>query len=191
MARPRDEKKVDAIFEATLSLVQKSGFNGLKMADVARAAGMATGTLYIYFRNKEILINELFLSLKTSKTSRMLAVYHQEDSFEESFRKLWWKYLELSLEEPERMMFIEQFAHTTYLTPRTRKQSDLLLEPLAVFLQGGMTQKIIRKAPVELLLSQLMGPIYEVVKLHHEGTFRLTPAHQKTLFDMAWKSMQL
>ena len=45
MSRPKDETKIEAIFEATLKLVQKSGFNGLKMADVAKAAGMATGTL--------------------------------------------------------------------------------------------------------------------------------------------------
>ncbi|MBK7429323.1 MAG: helix-turn-helix transcriptional regulator [Saprospiraceae bacterium] len=38
----------------------KSGYTDLRMADVAKEAGMATGTLYIYFKNKEELINTLF-----------------------------------------------------------------------------------------------------------------------------------
>jgi AcrR family transcriptional regulator len=49
MSRPRDENKIEVIYEATLKLVLETGFNGLKMADVAKAANLATGTLYIYF----------------------------------------------------------------------------------------------------------------------------------------------
>ena len=47
MARPKDENKINTIYEATLKLVLKTGFNGLKMADVAKAAKLATGTLNI------------------------------------------------------------------------------------------------------------------------------------------------
>ncbi len=61
MPRSKDETKVIAIFDATLSVVMKTGFNGLKMADVAKKAGLATGTVYLYFKNKEALINALYL----------------------------------------------------------------------------------------------------------------------------------
>ncbi len=189
MARPKDERKIEAIFEATLTLVLKTGFNGLKMADVANAAGLATGTLYIYFKNKDVLINELFLTLKKAKTSKLLAVYHPEDSFEEAFRKLWFNYLTISLNEPERMIFIEQFTHTSHLTKKTKQQSDKLVEPLKTFLQIGIQKKIIRKLPTDLLLSQLMGPIYEIVKLETDGTHKLTKTQQEVLFEMAWNSL--
>lgn len=191
MARPKDETKIDAIFEATLKLVQKSGFNGLKMADVAKAAGMATGTLYIYFKNKDVLINELFLSLKRSKTHRMMAGYDPLDSFEDTFRKLWFNYLELSLAEPERMLFIEQFAHTSFLTKKTKQQGDQMLEPLIAFLEQGMQKKIIRKMPMDLLLSQLMGPIYEAIKAQQSKKLVLTPAQKQGLFEMAWRSVTI
>jgi TetR/AcrR family transcriptional regulator, repressor of fatR-cypB operon len=191
MARPKDDTKIEAIFEATLKLVQKSGFNGLKMADVAKAAGLATGTLYIYFKNKDVLINELFLSLKTAKTNNLMAVFNPSDSFEAAFRKLWFQYLEISLNEPERMLFIEQFAHTSFLTKKTKDAGDKLLEPLRIFLQQGIAQKLIRKVPTEILLSQLMGPIYEVVKLQQEGTIRLTASQKENLFAMAWRSITL
>lgn len=191
MARPKDETKIDAIFEATLKLVQKSGFNGLKMADVAKAAGMATGTLYIYFKNKDVLINELFLALKRSKTSRMLLGVNPQDSFEETFRKLWFNYFDISMAEPERMLFIEQFAHTSYLTKKTKAQGDQLLEPLITFLEEGMRKKIIRKLPVEILLSQLMGPIYETVKVQQEKQTRITPAQKQGMFEMAWRSVTI
>ena len=55
MARPRDTNKIDLIYKAALNLVVKIGYVELKMSDVAKEAGMATGTLYIYFSNFETI----------------------------------------------------------------------------------------------------------------------------------------
>ena len=190
MARHRDETKIEAIYEATLRLVLETGFNGLKMADVAKEAGFATGTLYIYFKNKEVLINELYFHLKKNKTLKMLEVFDTSDSFLVAFKKLWMNYLIISLEEPERMRFIEQFTHTSYLTKKTKQQSDLLLKPLEDFLTVGIKQGLVKKLPVQLLLSQLMGPINESVKLQYDKTLKLTATLKEDMFKMAWSSIR-
>jgi AcrR family transcriptional regulator len=190
MARPRDENKIEAIYEATLKLVLETGFNGLKMADVAKAAKLATGTLYIYFKNKEVLINELYFHLKKNKTLKILEVYVAKDPFPVAFKKLWMNYLNVSLAEPERMSFIEQYTHTSYLTKKTKQQSDQLLKPLEEFVAGGILQGFVKKLPVPLLLSQLMGPINESVRLHYDQTLKITPTLKEELFRMAWNSIK-
>lgn len=190
MARHRDETKIEAIYEATLRLVLETGFNGLEMADVAKEAGFATGTLYIYFKNKEVLINELYFHLKKNKTLKMLEVFDTSDSFLVAFKKLWMNYLIISLQEPERMRFIEQFTHTSYLTKKTKQQSDLLLKPLEDFLTVGIKQGLVKKLPVQLLLSQLMGPINESVKLQYDKTLKLTATLKEDMFKMAWSSIR-
>lgn len=190
MARPKDDSKIEAIYDATLKLVLETGFNGLKMADVAREAKLATGTLYIYFKNKEVLINELYYHLKKSKTLKVLEVFDSKDDYEVSFKKLWTNYLTISLAEPERMKFIEQFTHTSYLTKKTKQQGDELIKPLEDFLKQGISKGLIKKLPVELLLSQLMGPIIESVKLHYENTLRITNSLKEEMFQMAWNSIK-
>ncbi len=191
MARPKDDSKINAIYEATLKLVLKTGFNGLKMADVAKAAKLATGTLYIYFKNKDVLINELFLYLKKAKTAEVLKVYNPSDAFEVAFRKMWFNYLDISLREPERMLFIEQFAHTSYLTKKTKQQGDQLLAPLAAFVESGIKNKKLRPLPVDIVLSQVLGPIYEMVKLEKEGTLKLSTQQKQALYEMAWNAVKL
>jgi len=190
VARHRDETKIEAIYEATLRLVLETGFNGLKMADVAKESGFATGKLYIYFKNKEVLINELYFHLKKNKTLKMLEVFDTSDSFLVAFKKLWMNYLIISLQEPERMRFIEQFTHTSYLTKKTKQQSDLLLKPLEDFLTVGIKQGLVKKLPVQLLLSQLMGPINESVKLQYDKTLKLTATLKEDMFKMAWSSIR-
>ena len=57
--KPRDDKKVEQIYKATLLLVTEKGLAGITMSEIAKEAGLATGTLYIYFKNKDELVNAL------------------------------------------------------------------------------------------------------------------------------------
>jgi hypothetical protein len=120
----------------------------------------------------------------------MLEVFDTCDSFLVAFKKLWMNYLIISLQEPERMRFIEQFTHTSYLTKKTKQQSDLLLKPLEDFLTVGIKQGLVKKLPVQLLLSQLMGAINESVKLQYDKTLKLTATLKEDMFKMAWSSIR-
>ena len=51
--REKDPNKLAAIYKATLKTVLREGFSGLKMGSVAKEAGIATGTMYVYFESKE------------------------------------------------------------------------------------------------------------------------------------------
>ena len=88
MPRVKDQNKIQAIYEATLALVLKSGYAELNMAAVAKEADIATGTIYTYFKNKEALINQLFLFLKEEKVKLMFKKYNEKDSFYVSFQNL-------------------------------------------------------------------------------------------------------
>lgn len=72
MARVKDPAKIDRLFEAALHHVLETGYAGLKMAEVAREAGVATGTIYTYFGGKADLINQLYRHLKQQKRERVL-----------------------------------------------------------------------------------------------------------------------
>src|SRR5262245_66626236 len=51
--------KRDAILAAALEEFSTSGFAATRLDDVARRAGVAKGTIYLYFRDKESLFQEL------------------------------------------------------------------------------------------------------------------------------------
>lgn len=52
----KEQAAQEAIFEATLKVIAQKMDEGLKMSDIAEAAGIATGTLYNYFKNKKRLL---------------------------------------------------------------------------------------------------------------------------------------
>ena len=64
--KPKDDEKQRAIAEATFNLVAQTGLSGLTMADIARTAGIATSTLYVYYPSKDELISQLYEEAKTA-----------------------------------------------------------------------------------------------------------------------------
>src|SRR5215510_8087496 len=52
--------KRDAILRAAIDVFAERGFFNAQVADVARAAGVAAGTVYLYFRSKDDLLVSIF-----------------------------------------------------------------------------------------------------------------------------------
>lgn len=53
------EERKSAIIHAALEAFTKKGFAATRMEDIAKAAGIAKGTLYLYFKDKESLFEEV------------------------------------------------------------------------------------------------------------------------------------
>ena len=60
MAKKRDGKKYFKIIEAATKVFAEKGFFQSRVADIAREAGVADGTIYIYFDNKDDILISLF-----------------------------------------------------------------------------------------------------------------------------------
>lgn len=61
----RSAERRDAILAAALDEFSSRGFEAARLDDVARRAGIAKGTIYLYFRDKETLFQELIRTMLT------------------------------------------------------------------------------------------------------------------------------
>jgi TetR/AcrR family transcriptional regulator, fatty acid metabolism regulator protein len=52
--------KREAILRAATSVFAHNGYFNSKVADIARAAGVADGTVYLYFKSKEDILHSIF-----------------------------------------------------------------------------------------------------------------------------------
>lgn len=64
-ARRRTDARRQAILAAALDVFARHGFATARLDDVAAKAGIAKGTLYLYFKSKEALFEELIRSRVT------------------------------------------------------------------------------------------------------------------------------
>lgn len=73
-AARRAGDKRDRILSAAVRVFAKNGFFATRVSDVAKAAGVADGTIYLYFRSKE----EVLVSLFEDRVERLLAFMDRE-----------------------------------------------------------------------------------------------------------------
>lgn len=58
--RPAVADKREAILRAATSVFASNGYFNSKVADIAREAGVADGTVYLYFKSKEDILHSIF-----------------------------------------------------------------------------------------------------------------------------------
>ena len=58
--RPPVGDKREAILRAATRVFARNGYFNSKVADIARAAGVADGTVYLYFKSKEEILHSIF-----------------------------------------------------------------------------------------------------------------------------------
>src|ERR687889_1089973 len=58
--RPTVSDKREAILRAATTVFARNGYFNSKVADIAREAGIADGTVYLYFKSKEEILHSVF-----------------------------------------------------------------------------------------------------------------------------------
>src|SRR5512132_3064704 len=58
--RPVVADKREAILRAAISVFAHNGYFNSKVADIAKEAGVADGTVYLYFKSKEEILHSIF-----------------------------------------------------------------------------------------------------------------------------------
>lgn len=78
-AEAADLPKKREILEGARRVFRAEGFDGASMGQIAQAAGVSKGTLYVYFPSKEALFQELVL-LDRAKAAEQLFVFDEDDT---------------------------------------------------------------------------------------------------------------
>ncbi len=56
----KTKDKYQAIIEAAIKVIAQHGYHNAQVAKIAKAAGVAEGTIYLYFQNKEDVLISIF-----------------------------------------------------------------------------------------------------------------------------------
>jgi len=74
----QDPRKRQQILDGARKLFLAEGFDAASMGDIARAAGVSKGTLYVYFDSKEVLFAELVREEKIRQSNAIFALDHAD-----------------------------------------------------------------------------------------------------------------
>ncbi|MBE3563112.1 MAG: TetR/AcrR family transcriptional regulator [Hydrogenibacillus schlegelii] len=94
VARRSGEKgeKYEAILNAAIKVFAEAGYHGAQVSRIAREAGVADGTIYLYFSGKADLLVSVFRSYLSRHVERLRAVLAEESDVPAKLRRLVWEH---------------------------------------------------------------------------------------------------
>ena len=188
--RCKDESKVDAIYKATLKLVKDRGLAGITMCDISKEASIATGTLYIYFQNKDVLIKALFEECRKNSACHYFEGIDSQLPFEGKMEKLFRNIICFKMKNFEVSAFLEQSYHSPYVDLIALKKKQKAMSPLFVLIREGIETNKIRKIEPDLVVSYLFGIVNEMVKKAYFSKKKITAGIIREVYGMFWNGIK-
>ncbi|MNP07860.1 Fatty acid metabolism regulator protein [compost metagenome] len=162
----RKQEKFEMILDAAEKVIAENGYHGSQVSKIAKEAGVADGTIYLYFKSKE----DILISLFENRLGRLVSQFNESiqasGSPEEALRSV----CEIHFTELEQNI---DLAYVTQIELRQsslelRKAIGLSLKPYIVLiehiLQKGVSEGVFRSNLDTKLTRQLIfGAMDEVV----------------------------
>ncbi len=167
--RARDPVKELAIRENALKMFFERGFDGFSMQKLARASGVSPGTLYIYYKDRDDLILQLYREEMEKLTEAALAGFDPAMSFAEGLRVQWMNRANYYLKHPIESHFLEQIRFTPFHDEAMRCGGSSFSEAMRAFVRGAIQRGELAPMPVEIYWSIAYAPLYQLLKFHLHG----------------------
>ena len=189
--RIRDELKQDAIFEATVKLINEIGFMAGSISKIAREAGVSPATIYIYYKNKEDLLVSTYIEIKAKLSMALISNFDSQRPIRDTLEIIWNNGFNYISQHSDYFKFTEQFSNSPYANLVNVEEINQHYLPMFNILQKGIEQKIIKDVSMEILVAFIFYPIMTLTNSRLHGELKLSRDQVKTAFGMAWDAIKL
>lgn len=158
--KPKDEAKARDILQAVVRVVGEHGIAGLSMEAVARRAGVATGTLYVYHPSKEALVDAAYLAIK----AEVAATVFRDSGLpvRPALLRMAGDYLDYLVGHHAEVAFMDQARLSSFLSAETRRTAEQGFGPLIDVLERGKREQVLRPLDTRLMIAFLHGCLREL-----------------------------
>lgn len=159
MARKRVGNKREKIINAAAKFFGEKGYHNTTTSEIAEAAGVAAGTIYIYFTSKEELIVAVFEEFLGRHMERLQTGVEAVDGPVARIRRLMTLGLELMESNPESAkIFLSQLRQSTTMIKTVAKRSSRAYKDIIeAVLTDGVAKGVFREMNTTHVASMLFG----------------------------------
>lgn len=163
MIRKLNPEKKNAYLQAALKLFVAQGVSNTSTAAIAKEAGTASGTLFLYFPTKQALIDALVMQVVQQEAEAIYVQFDAEQSAYEMFAVIWHETIGWFLHNLDAYTFIQQVRDTGLVGEEAVKASDNFFQFYYQAIRKGLEEGTIGAYPVELIGNVLYHDIVAVL----------------------------
>lgn len=165
MVRELNPEKRTTILNTALKLFVKNGVHHTSTAEISKEAGIAAGTLFLYFPTKQELIDHLAIKICRDQANHTTSSLEPDLSARETFLRIWDCSIDWFMDHLDAYQYIQQVRDTGMLSHNTIEESEKLFGYYYMAIKKGLDEKTIKSYPLEIIGNMLYHDIVAVMNL--------------------------
>ena len=165
MPRKLSSEKRQQFLDSALMLFVANGVKNTSTAAIAKDAGTASGTFFLYFPTKQDLINELILQIGQQQSEYINSLLTRNLSAWETFLTIWYGSIRWFLENIDAYHYFRQVRDSGLIEDEVIRESEQFFTYYYQAIQRGLAEGAIKPYPVELIGGMLYQDIVAVMNL--------------------------
>lgn len=193
--RTRDPNKEEIVKQKAIEMLVKLGIEGFGMNRLAKESGVSVATLYIYYADKEDLIQKIGTEIGEKFFAEMLKDFSPLMSFKKGLKKQWQNRASFVLKNPLEVACWELLGHSSYRNAIIEKSFSEFKSKMKNFLENALEKKELLPISIEVFWSIAYGPLYTLLRFESEGKsfgetpFKLTQKTTDEAFELVIKAL--
>lgn len=188
MAGLTGDKRERILQAASVLIVQ----NGLQcpMAKIAELAGVAAGTIYLYFKSKDEMVSGVYDRLRDEAAAALIRPEDPAMTAEARIRAYIDDYITFIWSDAERAILFEYLANVPLIPGRDLRQAFSPLTDYTNRIIGdAMAAGLLRGTSIEDMGGFIGGGIRNTLKWRRVAGTELTPADRARIAEMCWNAI--
>lgn len=158
--RKKDDEKQKSIKEAVIKLILKEGFHGASISKIAKEAGVSPATVYIYYENKEVMLQDIYREYSEDIFDYLLNKLNNHNSGKQFIETLVKEYYFYIIDNSEIFYFVNQFSSCPALSAQCSARSGI--NTLDVILDEMKQKQIFKDFQNDNLRAILFYPVKSI-----------------------------
>ena len=166
MVMKRNADKYQQILTAALKVFAERGFSQSTISQIAHEAGVADGTIYLYFKNKDDILVQFYETMTEHVSKRFWKAVKEGKTAIEKLSNLIYAHLDLFQSQPTGAIVYQGETHLQWrlVQEPTRQMSKMYRDVVSEIVAQGQKEGTIRKDLYVGLVKRLInGAVDEVI----------------------------
>ena len=189
--RTKDDQKKEALFKATVKLVNEIGFASSSVSKIAKEANVSPSTIYVFFENKDDLLVSTYVEIKHNLSKALLEDLDEKRPIRDIIKSVWFRVFKYISNNLEAYDYVEQFANSPYSSLVDRETLEKEYIPIINVIEKGIEQKIIKNVDMNLLVAFMFNPISRLANPRLCHGLEMDKEGLELAFTMAWDAIKL
>ncbi len=178
--------KKSIVLQTTLELITQQGICGTSLSQIIKESGVANGTVYHHFKNKDEIISELYFMLTQDFGTVIMRNIPPADE-KKQFPIMWKNLFYYFINNPLAFTFSEQIARSSEIPLKMKEEARKYYKEIDDFFRKGIRNKTFKPYTPLIMEELFFGNVASMVKVYKNEKVKLLDKHIDQAIEISWK----